>query len=233
MRAIILAGGIGTRLRPFTTLIPKPLVPIGNKYSILEILIRQLVKNNFSRITIAVNHLSHLIESYFGDGKKYGVKIDYSLETKSLGTIGPLKIIKDLPKNFLVVNGDILTNLNFKTFFKKHLSSNKDISVCSFKRQAKIDYGVIKSKNNKLLDFDEKPTINLDVSMGIYYLNKNILKNIKNNFFGFDDLMKLALKKKISVNIMSFNGLWLDIGRVEDYENANLNHKKILKKINF
>lgn len=233
MRAIILAGGVGARLKPFTTLIPKPLVPIGNKYSILEILIKQLAKNNFSRITIAVNHLAHLIETYFGNGKKYGVKIDYSIETEPLGTIGPLKIIKDLPKNFLVVNGDILTNLNFSFFYKKHLMSKNNISVCCFKRQTKIDYGVIKSKNNKLLFFDEKPTMNLNVSMGIYYLNKNILQNIKNKFFGFDDLMKLALKKKIDVNIMSFNGMWFDIGRVEDYDNVNLNYKKILQKINF
>ena len=233
MRAIILAGGLGTRLKPFTTLIPKPLVPIGGQYSILEIIIRQLAKNKFTEITIAVNHFSQLIISYFGNGEKYGVNINYTLEKKPLGTIGPLKIIKNLPDDFLVINGDILTNINLYKFFKQHLKNKKKISVCTFKREVKIDYGVINFNKNKLENFREKPTLNLNVSMGVYFINKKILQNIKPTFFGFDSLMKMALKKKIDVNIMPFNGMWFDIGRVEDYDFVNINYKKILNKINF
>ena len=143
MRAIILAGGLGTRLKPFTTLIPKPLVPIGGKYSILEIIIKQLAANNFKEITIALNHYSHLIMSYFGNGKKFGVKINYSTEKKPLGTIGPLKIIKNLPENFLVLNGDILTNINFKKYYNLHIKNKKSLSVCTFQRKQKINYGIL------------------------------------------------------------------------------------------
>lgn len=233
MRAIILAGGLGTRLKPFTTLIPKPLVPIGGKYSILEIIIKQLAANNFKEITIALNHYSHLIMSYFGNGKKFGVKINYSTEKKPLGTIGPLKIIKNLPENFLVLNGDILTNINFKKYYNLHIKNNKNLSVCTFQRKQKIDYGILEMKKNILQNFKEKPSLNLNVSMGIYFINKKILKNIKNKFFGFDDLMKYTLKNKIEVNILPFKGMWYDIGRIEDYDYVNSNHNKILKKINF
>ena len=116
MRAIILAGGKGTRLKPYTTLIPKPLVPIGGKYSILEIILKQLKNSGFTEVTIAVNHLSQLIISYFGDGSKYGLSIDYSLEEDELSTIGPLTLIENLPESFLVMNGDIFTTMNFRNF---------------------------------------------------------------------------------------------------------------------
>ncbi|MFP3249021.1 MAG: nucleotidyltransferase family protein, partial [Paraburkholderia sp.] len=129
MRAIILAGGKGTRLRPYTTLIPKPLVPLGGKYSILEIIIMQLAKVGVTHITLAVNHLSHLIVSYFGDGSRFGLKIDYSLEEGELSTIGPLTLIDDLPENFLVMNGDILCNLDYRKFFEQHVNSGSQISV--------------------------------------------------------------------------------------------------------
>ena len=124
MRAIILAGGKGSRLKPYTNLIPKPLVPIGNNKSILEIIINQLVAHGFTHITIAVNHFSKLIQSYFGDGKKYKVKIDYSEEKITLGTFGPLFLINDLPKNFLVMNGDTLTNFNYKIFSLNIVNQN-------------------------------------------------------------------------------------------------------------
>src|SRR5215203_6372838 len=124
MRAVILAGGKGTRLLPYTTLIPKPLVPLGGRYSILEVILMQLKKFGFTRITLAVNHLSHLIISYFGDGARLGVQLDYSLEEGELSTIGPLTLIDDLPENFLVMNGDILCDLNYRDFFESHLQSD-------------------------------------------------------------------------------------------------------------
>jgi NDP-mannose synthase len=143
MRAIILAGGKGTRLRPYTTLIPKPLVPLGGKYSILEIIIMQLARSGFKHITLAVNHLSQLIMAYFGDGSRLGVKLDYSLEEGELSTIGPLTLIDDLPENFLVMNGDILCDLNYQHFFDSHVESGSRISVSAYRRRVKIDFGVL------------------------------------------------------------------------------------------
>ena len=126
MRAIILAGGKGTRLRPYTTLIPKPLVPIGGKYSILEVVLRQLADAGFDRVTLAVNHLANLIQAYFGNGEKWGLEIDYSLEDRPLNTIGPLTLINDLPDNFLVMNGDILCDLDYRAFFENHVATGAD-----------------------------------------------------------------------------------------------------------
>ena len=143
MRAIILAGGKGTRLRPYTTLIPKPLVPLGGKYSILEIIIMQLARSGFTHITLAVNHLSHLIMAYFGDGSRFGVKLDYSIEENELSTIGPLTLVDDLPENFLVMNGDILCDLDYRAFLETHVKAGSRISVSAYRRQVKIDFGVL------------------------------------------------------------------------------------------
>ena len=176
MRAIILAGGKGTRLRPYTTLIPKPLVPLGGEYSILEIIIMQLSKSGFTHITLAVNHLSQLIMAYFGDGERLGVKIDYSLEEGELSTIGPLTLIDDLPENFLVMNGDILCDLNYKTFFDAHVDAGSRISVSAFRREVKIDFGVLRyDQSGRLNEFQEKPQYDFDVSMGIYCINRSVI----------------------------------------------------------
>ena len=150
MRAIILAGGKGTRLKPYTVTIPKPLVPIGGEMPILEIIIRQLANAGFDHITLAVNHLANLIMAFFGDGSSWNVKIDYSLEESPLSTIGPLTLISDLPENFLVMNGDILCNLNYLDFYNYHVQSNNDVTVSTFKRESKIDFGVLEY-NEKIL----------------------------------------------------------------------------------
>ena len=229
MRAIILAGGKGSRLKPYTELIPKPLVPIGGKTSIIEIIIKQLSKYGFNHITLAVNHLSHLIESYLGSGKKYGIKIDYILENKVLGTVGPLTNIKDLPENFLVMNGDILTNINYKSLLNLHKRKKNLITLATFKRNTFIDFGTLETKKNKVIKFVEKPTLNFNVSMGVYCLNKKALKNLKKNkFMNFDVFIKNNIKKKIYA--YNHKGFWLDIGRVDDYEYANQNFST-LKKI--
>ena len=157
MRAIILAGGKGTRSRPYTTLIPKPLVPVGGKYSILEIIILQLSRAGFDHITLAVNHLSQLIMAYFGNGEKYGVKLDYSIEETELSTIGPLTLISDLPDDFLVINGDILCDLDYRAFFEKHVENQSRVSVSAYRRQVKIDFGVLHHEGERLVSFEEKP----------------------------------------------------------------------------
>lgn len=233
MRAIILAGGKGTRLRPYTTLIPKPLVPLGGKYSILEIIILQLRKAGFSHITLAVNHLSHLIMAYFGDGSRFGIKLDYSIEESELSTIGPLTLISDLPDNFLVMNGDILCDLNYRQFFEQHVASGSKVSVSSFRRQVKIDFGVLRyGEDHQLSAFEEKPTYDFDVSMGIYCINKDVISALPaGKPYGFDHLMVDGLASKHPATIRPFAGYWLDIGRPDDYQYADDHFEELSTKL--
>lgn len=218
--AVILAGGKGSRLRPYTVVLPKPLMPIG-EYPILEVIIRQLVKQGFTHITLAVNHQAELIAAFFGDGSKWGISINYSLEDQPLGTMGPLKLIKDLPENFLVMNGDILTDLVYKDFFDTHVKNEALFSISSHLREEMIDYGVLQTKDNLLTGFKEKPRNSYEVSMGIYMLNKKVLDYIPENIaFGFDQLMLSLLEKQKNVFVNTYTGLWLDIGRPDDYIEA-------------
>lgn len=220
-RAIILAGGKGTRLRPYTVVLPKPLMPIGD-YPILEVIIRQLVYCGFTHITMAVNHQAELIQAFFGDGSKWGIKIDYSLEDKPLSTMAPLKLIKDLPENFLVMNGDILTDLDFGTFYKNHTSNKNVFTVCSYQREIKSEFGVLEVNDQHVLTgFKEKPITYYDVSMGIYMVSKNAVDYIpENTFYGFDHLMLDLINDNNNAKVEKFSGYWLDIGRPDDYMQA-------------
>ena len=233
MRAIILAGGKGTRLRPYTTLIPKPLVPLGGKYSILEIVILQLRKAGFTHITLAVNYLSQLIMAYFGDGSRLGVRLDYSLEESELSTIGPLTLIDDLPESFLVMNGDILCDLDYQAFLNAHVAAGSEISVSAFQRHVKIDFGVLRyDAAGRLESFEEKPEYDFDVSMGIYCINRSVIKALpRGQKYGFDNLMIDSLATKRRVDIRPFNGYWLDIGRPDDYEYADANFSDLASRL--
>jgi NDP-mannose synthase len=220
-RAIILSGGMGTRLRPYTVVLPKPLMPIG-EYPILEIIVRQLVKAGFDHITLAVNHQAEIIKAFFGDGSKWNTLIDYSFEDKPLGTVGPLNLISDLPENFLVMNGDVLTDLNFGAFYEEHVNSGRLFTVSSKKRQDRVDYGVLDvNSDNCLIGFREKPQVNYEVSMGIYMFSQKTLDLIPSTgTYGFDLLMLEMLKQKMEVCVEPFSGYWLDIGRPDDYAKA-------------
>lgn len=220
-RAVILAGGKGTRLRPYTVALPKPLMPIGD-YPILELVIRQLVRHDFNHITLAVNHQADLIKAFFGDGSKWSVKIDYSLENRPLSTMAPLKLIKDLPDNFLVMNGDVLTDLDYSLFYSNHVSNKVLFLISSYKRENKIDYGVLETnESGTLISFVEKPITRYEVSMGIYLVNRDALSFIPDGQpFGFDDLMHKLLSNQQIVKVNSFDGYWLDIGRPDDYIQA-------------
>ena len=220
-RAVILAGGKGTRLKPYTISLPKPLVPVG-EMPIIEIIIRQLAKNGFDHVTITVNHMAEIIRAYCGDGSKWGIKIDYSLEDKPLSTMGPLKLIKDLPENFLVMNGDVLTDLNFEEFYHEHVNKNSIFTVSAYSRDQKVDYGVLEVGNDsKLVNFVEKPTNRYNVSMGVYMANKMILDYIpENQLYGFDHLMLDLIKFQHPATVKVHGGYWLDIGRPDDYEKA-------------
>lgn len=219
-RAIVLAGGRGTRLRPYTVVLPKPLMPIG-VYPILEVVIRQLVRHGFDHITLAVNHQAELIRAFFGDGSKWHVHIDYSQENEPLGTIGPLRLISDLPQNFLIMNGDVLTDLDFAEFHDKHIEAERMFTISSHQRVQKIDYGVLVSDaDGKLSGFQEKPSTNYKVSMGIYMASREILEYVPAAPYGFDNLMLDLLKNKRDVKVEPFAGYWLDIGRPDDYMQA-------------
>lgn len=232
-RAIVMAGGKGRRLRPYTTLIPKPLVPLGGKYAILEIVLMQLARAGFTDVTLAVNHLSHLIMAYFGDGARFGLAIDYSIEDTELSTIGPLTLIDNLPENFLLMNSDILCDLDYRTFFDAHLARKSLISVSSFRRQEKIDFGVLEANaKGHLIAFREKPEYDFNVSMGIYCLNRSVIESLpRATPYGFDKLMLDCLARGQQVDICPFAGYWLDIGRTDDYEYADENFAMLTEKL--
>ena len=233
MRAIILAGGKGTRLLPYTTTIPKPLVPVGNM-AIMEIVVRQLANCGFDHVTVAVNHQAQLIMAYFEDGKRWGIRIDYSTEEKPLSTMGPIRLISDLPEHFLVMNGDILTDLDYAGFYQSHVDSGAIGTIATYQREAKIDFGVLKYDGGKNLisDFVEKPVEHFCVSMGIYTFSREIMKFIPIGIpFGFDDLMLRLIAEGQDIRAHPFSGYWLDIGRPEDYDRANNEFDKIVDQL--
>lgn len=232
MQVIILAGGKGTRLKPYTITLPKPLVPLGD-IPILEIIIKQLTHEGFTKITLAVGHLAHLIEAYFGDGSRFGVSIDYSFENKPLGTAGPLRIIQNLEDHFLVMNSDDLTDFPYRTFLEQHISSDNIISIGTFQKNEKIDLGVLEiNKENQLLKYIEKPTYKFNVSMGIYAFKKEAINFIPaNQYFDFPDLIKVLLDSNKNVGCFKHSGYWLDIGRPDDYERANKEFEDLKHKL--
>ncbi len=220
MQVLILAGGQGTRLKPFTNAIPKPLVPIGDM-PILEIVLRQLKAHGADRIVLAVNHLARLIEAFFGDGQRLGLRITYSVEDRQLGTAGPLRLAKPLDEDFLVMNGDILTTIDYAHFFRQHKESGAIASIATFKKEVKIDLGVLETKGGRFENYIEKPTYHFTVSMGIYVLNRRVLDFIPaDKKFDMPDLI-LALHRA-GEKILCYSGPyeWLDIGRIDDYEKA-------------
>ena len=220
-RAVILAGGKGARLRPYTVVLPKPLMPIG-EFPVLEVIIRQLVQHGFDHVTMAVNHQAEIIRAFFQDGEKWGLKIDYSLEDRPLSTMAPLRLIHDLPENFLVMNGDILTELSFSDFYKEHVISDNIFTISSHMREQKIDYGVLEmDANNHLSGFREKPSNEYLVSMGVYMASRRIMDFIpEGKSYGFDNLMLDLLAAGKPATVRKFGGYWLDIGRPDDYAAA-------------
>lgn len=236
-RAIILAGGQGTRLKPYTTLFPKALVPLG-EMPVLELVLKQLKANGFTDITLAVGHLSELIRAYFGDGSAFGVSLSYVREGKPLGTAGPLKTIPDLPDNFLVMNADIVSDIDYRALFNAHVQgiAGEDKSnappaqgetclatIATYRRTSRIDFGVLEfaEQSRRIHNFIEKPVLEHSVSMGIYMFNRRVLDFIPDGtFFGFDQLVKTLIVQNQAIQAYPFAGYWLDIGRVDDYETA-------------
>lgn len=220
-RAVILAGGRGTRLRPYTVVLPKPLMPIGD-YPILEVIVRQLAEQGFDRITMAVNHQANLIQAFFGDGARWGLAIDYSLESQPLSTVAPLALVPDLPEQFLLMNGDVLTDLRFDEFLDRHAASGRLFSIAAARRTEVTEYGVLHADETGLLrGFEEKPVNSYLVSMGVYGFTRALLADVpRGRKYGFDDLMRDMLERGQAVRVAEHGGYWLDIGRPDDYSRA-------------
>ena len=223
MHAVILAGGKGVRLRPYTTRLPKPLVPIGDEFSILDVVLCQLARAGFRRATLAIGYLGNLIRAYVGDGSRWGILVDYADEDSPLGTIGPvLQILDDLPEEFLVMNGDVLTDLDYAQLLLRHITSGAPLTVATYRRQVSIDFGVLTALEGRITEFTEKPTIDYRVSMGVYGLSRRTLKQYQPGApLGFDDLVLDLLAKGDPPREHAFEGYWLDIGRPDDYDRAN------------
>ncbi len=219
-QAVILAGGEGRRLLPYTKILPKPLWPVGN-LPIVEILLRQLAKAGITEVIMAVGYQAELMRVILGEGEQFGLRIRYSLEKKPLGTAGPLIKIKGLDPNFLVLNGDLLTDFSFKDFIRLHLKNGSPATVAVFKRSVKVDFGVVVDKQDKIVDYLEKPVLGYSVSMGIYAFNRNILKLIPDRKFDFPDLVHKLIAIGQNPAVYKFRGRWLDIGRPDDWEKAD------------
>ncbi|WML67951.1 MAG: Bifunctional protein GlmU [Methanoregula sp. SKADARSKE-2] len=218
MQAIILAGGKGRRLLPYTTVLPKPLMPIGD-YSILEVILRQLKHYGFGRVTISTGYLHELIHAYLNSNKSLGLELSYSHEDSPLGTIGPLRLLEKLDDTFLVMNGDILTDINYRNLIESHKKKKAVATVATYQRDVNIDFGVLeKGADQKIVAFKEKPTFHFDVSMGVYVFSKKILDYVPDGEpFGFDQLMYTLTGEKAAVYSYPHTGYWLDIGRPDDY----------------
>ena len=237
MQAIILAGGKGTRLHPYTKNIPKPLLPVGD-YPIIEIIIKQLSKHGFNSIILAVGHMHHLFNAFFEENeKKYGLDISFSIEDKPLGTAGVLSnCIDSVQDDFLLMNGDILTTLDYNAFFKHHAEMQNDFTIAVHERNVDIDYGVLEFDDQNILKkYNEKPKFTYEVSMGIYMLRKKSVINYinVNEYLDVPDLVKKMQDDDKKIHRYKEKCDWLDIGRPDDYEKAtNLFNSQKSKYLN-
>jgi mannose-1-phosphate guanylyltransferase len=221
MKVVIQSGGKGTRLRPYTTVLPKPLMPVGAK-PVLELLLTWLRRNDMRDICITTGHLGHLIRSFCGDGRNWDMRITYTEETEPLGTLGALSLLRDqLDSTFMVINGDILTDLNLNAFVGFHRQHGGPLTVATARRSVRIDFGIIEDNAGRVMRFKEKPVLTHIVSTGIYCMQPSIIDLIPPGVpFGFDNLMHCMLTREVPVRTFLHNGLWLDIGRIEDFQKA-------------
>lgn len=233
MKAVILAGGKGTRLRPYTTFLPKPLMPIGDM-PILEIMLHQMKRAGVDEAILTVGHLGALLQTYFQDGKKLGVRISYSYEDHPLGTAGPLALVQHrLTETFLVTNGDVLTTLDMNDLVRYHRTSGAAATIAMHERQVKVDLGVLHFDDSyELTNYTEKPTYDFHVSMGIYVFEPRVLQFIpENEYLDFPDLVLQLIRSEEKVVGYPFNGYWQDLGRPDDYEQAALDFEQMRSQI--
>jgi NDP-sugar pyrophosphorylase family protein len=232
MKAVVLAGGKGARLAPYTKILPKPLMPIG-EMPILEILLRQMGRYGIDEVILTVGHLSNLLCAFFQDGTRYGLKIIYSFEEQPLGTAGPLSLVQGLDETFLVANGDVLTTLDFKNLIEYHRSCNAIATIASHVRDIRVDLGVIQAnQSHEIIGYIEKPTYNFLVSMGIYVFEPGVLSFIeRNKYLDLPDLVLKLIAAGEHVVTFPYDGYWMDLGRLDDYEQAVQDFEKIRPQI--
>lgn len=224
MKAIIMAGGKGSRLGPYTAVLPKPLMPLGEEMPVLELLLRQLKSAGVVEVVLAVNHLHHLLRAYFGDGEALGMTIRYSLESAPLGTAGPMSaVIETLGDNFLVANGDLLTTLDVEEMIRVHLANTADVTVASHKRQIKSDFGLLDVDDHMMLKaYREKPTYDHLVSMGLYVMRRSAVAAhlVPGAHLDIPDLLRKIIESNGRIYCHAPECFWLDIGRPDDYARA-------------
>lgn len=224
-RAVILAGGRGTRLAPYTSVLPKPLMPIGDR-SILEIVVEQLLAAGISQVSFCVGYLSHLIKAVFDNGALNGnghkAEIEYVQEQEALGTAAPLRLVPNLDDTFIAMNGDVLTSLDYGELLRHHREVGNVLTIATHERAIKIDYGMLHvDVTQRVRAFEEKPQITSVVSMGIYVMEPRVLDYIpEGTYFDFPDLVDALLRADEPVGAFRHSGLWFDIGRHEDYQQA-------------
>jgi NDP-sugar pyrophosphorylase family protein len=229
MKAIILAGGRGTRLAPYTYVLPKPMMPVGDK-AILEILLRQIKRAGITHIVLTVGHLAGLMQAFFQDGQQYDLDITYSFEPKPLGTAGPLSLIPGLDQTFMVSNGDVLTNLDINQLIEFHHQQGGICTIAMHDRKVNIALGVIEHNHEDYIvtNYIEKPTLDYSVSMGIYIFEPKVLHYIPQaEYLDFPDLVHILLNAGEKVVGYPFKGYWMDLGNPEDYAQANQDFSKM------
>jgi len=221
MKAVVLAGGKGTRLAPYTHILPKPLMPIGDM-PILEVMLKQMKRAGVMDVTLTVGHLANLLRTFFMDGQQWGMNISYSYEEKPLGTAGPLSLIQGLDSTFLVTNGDILTTLDLRELIRYHKSQGGIATIAVHQRKVKIDLGVVQwNGDGRIGGYIEKPTYDYTVSMGIYLFEPAVMKFIPFNvYLDFPELVLKMIAAGEKVAGYAFDGYWMDLGRPDDYAQA-------------
>jgi dTDP-glucose pyrophosphorylase/predicted transcriptional regulator len=227
-KVVLMVGGLGTRLRPLTEDIPKPMLQVGDK-PILQTIIERFAAYGFTNIIMCVNYKSSIIQDYFGDGTQFGLDIEYVLEEKRMGTAGALGLIKDkLTEPFFVMNGDLLTNVNFEHLYDYHLSTNAIATMCVRKYDFQVPYGIVNIDNSKVTSIEEKPIYDFFVSAGIYMLSSEVLDYIpEGEYYDMPTLFETLIENKKNTLSFPLREYWLDIGRLEDYEKANRDYFKV------
>jgi NDP-sugar pyrophosphorylase family protein len=223
-RAVVLAGGLGTRLRPYTVVLPKPLVPIGDR-PVLDIVVRQLRHAEFDQITIATGYLAELVEAFFRDGSRYQIPIDYYREEEPLGTVGALALIEGLTEDFLVMNGDVLTDIDYATLLNRHRESDAVATIATTKRRIQVSLGVLERDDEddptRLTGYIEKPELEHEVSMGVYCFSPQVFSHTEpGEHLDFPELILRLIAAGEIVRSWHSDNYWLDIGRHDDYEQA-------------
>lgn len=227
-KVILMVGGLGTRLRPLTDDTPKPMLQVGNK-PILQTIVEKFAEYGYCNIIMCVNYKSQIIQNYFGDGSMFGVNISYILEEQRMGTAGALSLLPEIPSEpFFVMNGDLLTNVNFEHLHDYHLANHAQATMCVREYDFQVPYGVVNIEENKILSIVEKPLHKFFVSAGIYMFDPKVIQNIPNGkFYDMPALFEHLISRREPVLSFALHEYWLDIGRINDYEQANNEYDKI------